>query len=156
MRHTLYSIRYTIYKLIATVFGIGYSPIAPGTLGSIAGLALCLAVHGNISSYIILFILLFAVGVPISNEVEKRGGRKDPSFIIIDEFACIFAVFLFVPLTWPVILIGFAVYRIIDITKIPPLKTLEKLPGGWAIMLDDLAAAIYANLVLQIIVRLVL
>ncbi|MBU1084304.1 MAG: phosphatidylglycerophosphatase A [Candidatus Omnitrophica bacterium] len=141
--------RYKTSKLIATVFGLGYAPIAPGTLGSLAGLALVIAVHSNLSLYITLFVLLFAAGVFTSAETEKAEGKKDPSFIIIDEFACIFAVFLFVPLSWPAVLTGFAIYRVIDITKIQPLRKLEKLSGGWAIMLDDLAAGIYANLALQ-------
>jgi len=154
MRHTKYEIRNTIYRLIATVFGLGYSPIAPGTLGSLAGLAVCIALHNNIFIYLSVFVILFIAGVITSEKVEKATGDKDPSYIIIDEFACIFIVFLFIPIRLPVLLTGFAIYRIIDIVKIPPLKRLDRQSGGWAIMLDDLAAGIYTNLILQVLIIL--
>ncbi|RKY42670.1 MAG: phosphatidylglycerophosphatase A [Candidatus Makaraimicrobium thalassicum] len=141
------------HNLIATVFGIGRISVAPGTWGSLAGLALCLFLHGNIFLYVFVFLTLFAAGVISAGRIEAETGRKDPPSVIIDEFACIFAVFLFVPLSPLTILTGFILYRIIDIVKPPPIRSLENLPGGWGIMLDDLAAALYTNLLLQLITR---
>jgi len=141
-----------IHERIATVCGIGYFPIAPGTAGSFAGLILCLLLHSHIVLYITAFIILFTAGVISSGMVERGSVQKDPGFIVIDEFANIFPVFLFIPLSVNVIIAGFILYRIFDIIKIPPLKKLEKLHGGWGIMLDDLASAIYANLILQILI----
>ncbi len=137
------------HDLIATVFGLGYVPFAPGTVGSLAGLVPCLALHRNTAMHAIAFVILFAAGVISAGKVEAKSGCKDPSFVVIDEFACIFAVFLFVPLKPFIILTGFILYRLFDIVKIPPMRSVEKLGGGWGIMLDDLISAIYANLTLQ-------
>jgi len=138
-----------IHDLIATVCGIGYFPIAPGTAGSFAGLLLCLLLHSNVFLYITAFIILFTAGVISSGMVERGSIQKDPAFIVIDEFANIFPAFLFIPLNVNVIIVGFILYRTFDIIKIPPLKKLEKLHGGWGIMLDDLASGIYTNLILH-------
>lgn len=135
---------------IATVFSLGYSPIAPGTVGSLAGLALCLLLHGNNILYIITFFILFFAGVISAGKVEKETATEDPSFVVIDEFACIFLAFLFIPITLPTVIAGFIIYRVIDIIKVPPLGRLEDIKGGWGIMLDDLMAGIYTNLILQV------
>ena len=99
------------HNLIATVFGIGRISVAPGTWGSLAGLALCLFLHGNIFLYVFVFLTLFAAGVISAGRIEAETGRKDPPSVIIDEFACIFAVFLFVPLSPLTILTGFILYK---------------------------------------------
>jgi phosphatidylglycerophosphatase A len=144
-----------LYENIATVFGLGHFPIAPGTAGSLAGLIPCLLLHNFLALYIVIFILLFAAGVISAGKVEEETGQEDPSFVVIDEFACIFLVFLFIPATPLYIITGFIIYRIFDVLKPPPIKSLEKLEGGWGIMLDDAAAAIYTNIILQILTRLV-
>ena len=143
---------FKIHEKIATVFGVGYIPIAPGTFGSLAGLILCLLLHKFIVIYILTFIALFLIGIISSGIVEKGSGTKDPSHVVIDEFACIFPVFLFVPLNIPLIVAGFILYRLMDIIKPPPIRSLEKIQGGAGIMLDDLLAAIYTNLILQAII----
>lgn len=141
-----------IHERIATVFGLGYFPIAPGTAGSAAGLILCLLLHSNPVIYILTFIILFVAGVVTSNKVESQSGIQDPSHVIIDEFACIFVVFLFIPISFPLVAAGFILYRVMDVAKFPPMSFLEKLKGGWGIMLDDLMAAIYTNIILHILV----
>jgi phosphatidylglycerophosphatase A len=143
-----------VHKVISTVLGLGYFPIAPGTAGSLAGLVLCLILHGNLVLYSIVFILLFAAGVVSSGKAEAFFGDKDPSMVVIDEFACIFMVYMLVPLSVSRVVIGFLLFRIMDITKIPPMKSLENLKGGWGIMLDDLMAGIYSNLALQVLIAL--
>ena len=140
-----------IHNIIATVGGVGYFPIAPGTAGSFAGLLLCLLLHANTFLYISAFIIFFTIGVISSGIVERGSPQKDPGFIVIDELANIFPVFLFIPLSVKAILIGFILYRVFDIIKVPPMKKLEKLHGGWGIMLDDLASGIYTNLILHIL-----
>lgn len=145
-----------LFRTIATVFGIGYLPLAPGTWASAAGLGVyTLLPSGGYIGLIAIFIITFILGIVSSNIVEADFGQKDPPQIVIDEFSCIFAAFLFVKLTLPIMIIGFILYRTFDIIKIPPMKQLEKLKGGWGIMLDDLAAAIYTNLILQIVSRLI-
>ncbi|MBU1894717.1 MAG: phosphatidylglycerophosphatase A, partial [Candidatus Omnitrophica bacterium] len=82
---------------------------------------------------------------------EKKNRKKDPSYIIIDEFVNIFPVFLFVPITFFTVIMGFILYRFFDVTKIYPIKELEKVKSGWGIMLDDFLSAVYANIVLHLI-----
>ncbi|MFC1570815.1 phosphatidylglycerophosphatase A [Candidatus Omnitrophota bacterium] len=143
-----------IYDLIGTVFGLGYLPLFPGTWGSFGGLAVCLLLHNNPKLYLAAFILFFIIGLIASANIEKRTGQKDPSYVVIDEFACIFLVYLAVPLSTAVIITGFILYRFMDIVKIPPIRALETLEGGWGIMLDDAMAAVYANLILQILIAI--
>jgi len=82
------------YYTIATVFGVGYSPVMPGTAGTLAGLILCILLHQFTFIYILVFLGLFAAGVASSTRVEEDCAVKDPSFIVIDEAACIFAAFV--------------------------------------------------------------
>jgi phosphatidylglycerophosphatase A len=138
-----------IYDLAATVMGLGYFPVAPGTAGSFAGMVICLALHRSPVLYVIVFAALFAAGVVSAEKAEKRARQKDPSHVVIDEFACVFVAFFLMPVKPFVILAGFLLYRIFDVIKIPPMRTLEKIEGGWGIMLDDLAAGIYTNLILH-------
>ena len=144
-----------VHEYIATVFGLGYFPIAPGTAGSLAALPLCLLLHRFTFLYIGLFVVLFIAGVISAGKKEAETGQKDPSCVIIDEFACMFLVFLFIPIEPLYIITGFIIYRIIDIIKLPPIRSLEKLEGGWGIMLDDAVAGIYTNIILQVLTRLI-
>jgi len=140
--------------MIATVFNLGRLPVAPGTWGSLGGLLLCLVLHDYPVVYVAVFIGLFILGGISAGKVEAEEGVKDPSCVVIDEFACIFPVFFLIPLKPAYIFIGFLIYRLIDIVKIPPARSLERIKGGWGIMLDDLMAGIYTNLILQLIIFL--
>ena len=142
------------YETISTVFGIGRVPAAPGTAGSLAGLFLCLILHGYPAVYVGVFLFLFAAGVISAGNMEKETGEKDPQSVVIDEFACIFLVFFLVPISPLTVITGFILYRLIDILKIPPMRALERVKGGWGIMLDDLVAGVYANAALQVITHL--
>ncbi len=140
-----------MHEVIATVCGLGYSPIASGTVGSLAGLGLYLILHNNPLVQFVSFVILFILGVISSGVIEDETGEKDPSKVVIDEFACILIAFLFVPYKLLYIVAGFIIYRIIDIIKIPPMAKLEGVRGGWGIMLDDLVGAIYTNIILQVL-----
>ena len=137
---------------IATVFGVGRLPVSPGTWGSLAGLILCLTLHGYIVLYILVFVALFILGVISAANIEAGSGVKDPAYIVIDEFVCIFPVFFLIPISPAYVLAGFIIYRLMDIIKPPPIRKIEKLKGGWGIMLDDLAAAVYTNIILHVLV----
>jgi len=140
-----------VHEYIATIFGLGYFPVASGTVGSFAGLIVCLFLHRYIFLYVGVFLVLFTAGVISAGKKEAETNQKDPACVIIDEFACIFLVFLFIPLTPLYIIAGFIIYRVMDIVKLPPMRAIEKLKGGWGIMLDDAVAAIYSNIILHII-----
>jgi phosphatidylglycerophosphatase A len=140
-----------IAEMAATVMGLGYLPLMPGTWGSLPAFFLILLVGGNPFFCLVLFALSFTAGAWASGKVEADTGCKDPSFVVIDEFASAFLVLLLVPLTVPNIVGGFALYRFFDIVKPWPARRLEKIKGGSGIMLDDIVAGVYAWAVLSIV-----
>jgi phosphatidylglycerophosphatase A len=143
-----------VHEIIATVFGLGHLPAAPGTWGSAAGLVLCLLLYDVPVLYFMVFVVIFVVGGIAAGALEKKDGVKDPSYVVIDEFACVFIVFVFIPVTILHVVLGFVLFRFFDVIKPPPIRAIERIGGGWGIMLDDAAAAIYANLILQILLLL--
>lgn len=136
---------------VATCCGLGYFPIAPGTVGSMAGVALVAGVgHLPFSRFAQSALVamtaaaVFALGVWAGGEAEKFFGRTDPRQVIIDELAGQMIVLLRRPaasLKW--LVAGFVLFRVFDIAKPFPAGRVEKLPGGWGIMLDDVFAALY-------------
>jgi phosphatidylglycerophosphatase A len=138
---------------IATGFGLGLVALAPGTAGALfEGLPLAWALSYLPGAWwqALVIAALFGVGIPIATAAGRAlGGKKDNQAIIWDEIATVPVVFLLVPLTnWRVGVVGFVLHRLFDITKPPPAAQLEVLPDGLGVMADDLAAAIYAALVL--------
>ena len=140
-----------ISKFFATVFYVGFAPVAPGTIASLLGVFLYLIVRNYPALYFSLTAILLALGFWSSSVAEKNFSKKDPQEIVIDEFSSMLLVYLFIPFSLKFLIIGFLLFRFFDIVKIPPIKKLESLPGGSGIMLDDIAAAILANLVLQVL-----
>ena len=140
-------------KLLATVGGLGYCPLAPGTVGSLAGLGLSLAaarVCSPVANFLCA-VVLCGVAVWASDRLARDTGYADPSFVVIDETAAMWLVVAGLPplAPWWLVPIGFVGFRVFDIWKAPPLRRLEQLPGGWGIVLDDVGAAAYTLLVVQ-------
>ncbi len=144
-----------INKLIATAFGLGYSPIAPGTMGAIGGIAVYLLIINSLSQVNmilgLLIILFLFLGIIASNKLESEWG-KDPSKIVIDEVVGVWIALLFIPSEWQYTLGAFLLFRFFDIVKPLYIKRAEKLKGGWGVMFDDVLAGVYANIVIQIVV----
>lgn len=143
--------------LLAAGLGVGYVPGLPGTLGTALGVALSwglLAAPIGWLGYALITIVLFAVGVPLCGWAARHLGKDDPSLVVWDELASAPIVFFLVAWpssqTWWVLLVGFAAHRFFDILKPWPICRLERLPGGWGIMADDVLAAVYAQVVLRI------
>jgi len=139
-----------IQKFFATGFYSGFSPIVPGTVGSLVGLLIYL-IPGVENIYILgpLSIIFFFIGVFTSSRLEKQLG-EDPSIVVIDEIVGMWISLFFLPKN-PVIYIGaFVLFRVFDIVKPSPARQVERYKGGWGIMLDDVFAGIYANIVMQI------
>jgi phosphatidylglycerophosphatase A len=139
--------------LIATWFGAGLLPLAPGSWGSLAALpcawAICaLASHVGL---VVAAILAFAAGCWAAETVARTSGSKDPGFIVIDEVAAQFLVLVAAPLDWRAYLAAFLLFRVFDVAKPWPARAIERrVAGGLGIMLDDVAAALYAILLLLI------
>lgn len=138
-------------KVIATVFFIGYFPVASGTLASMAGLLVYVMVKNNNFIYFSLSLILLLLGFWSSARAMRYFKESDPGEIVIDEFSSIFLVYFFIPFSVKFLIIGFLLFRFFDILKPPPIRNLENLPGGYGIMLDDVGSAIFANLALQIL-----
>ena len=135
---------------IATLFGVGRFPIASGTVGSAATLpfALLLARLG-VLPLILATVVVTLVGIWAAGAAERHYGVKDPSPVVVDEAAGQMVALVLLP---PVLAVGvasFFLFRLFDVLKPPPARQLERIPGGAGIVLDDVAAGIYANLVLR-------
>ena len=137
--------------VIATTFGAGYAPIAPGTAGSAVGLLLWLALPNVLWLQITAIVVATVAGCWAGTVAEEHFGREDPGQVVIDEVAGMMLTVLLNPLTGPVwILVAFLLFRAADIVKPYPANRLEALPGGIGIMADDLMAGVYANLALRL------
>lgn len=132
-----------LVKLIASGFGAGYSPIAPGTVGSLWGVAIYVLLYRYPSFFVLSTLILFVIGFAISGRAEKLFGEKDSKKIVIDEIASMCMVFMFIKPDWLILLIGFLLFRFFDIVKPPPARRVERFSGSKAVMLDDLVAAVY-------------
>jgi phosphatidylglycerophosphatase A len=143
--------------LVATGLGVGYVPFAPGTFGSLLALPLAWGMQQfPLGWQLALAAACFVSGVAICSRAARPLGGGDPGQIVFDEIAAMLVVFLPTRLTAATALIGFALFRLFDITKPWPVGRLERLPGGLGIMSDDFAAGVYSALVLHCIARWVL
>ena len=139
-------------KMIATCGGIGNIK-GGGTIAAVLYTILWLLVRpsiGNTPAQVVVFLVLLVTGVIVSNRLEHIWG-KDSNKIVNDEVAGMWCTLLFVPHQWQYALIGLAGFRFFDIVKPLFISSAEKLPGGWGVMADDVAAGICANLVLQLV-----
>lgn len=141
--------------LIATGLGVGYVRLAPGTFGSALGVALYILLHfaGGTWATLAGLIVVTALGFWAAGAAERHFGRRDPGHVVVDEIAGQMLSLLFLPLTAGVAAAGFLLFRLLDILKPFPARQMEALPGGSGIMADDLMAGLYANLILQALVR---
>ena len=142
----------------ATGLWIGRVPFAPGTFGTLLGLPLAWGISLLPTLWIqsSVVVAICVLGVPICTAAARLlGGKKDPQQIVLDEIAGVPITFFLVPhqtLSKPlVLLLGFALFRLFDITKLPPARQLERLPAGLGIMADDWAAGVYACVALHVI-----
>ena len=137
---------------IATFFGAGLGKPGPGTWGSAAAVFLwylyTVLVHPT--PHTLLFSLLAGItlslllGIPAATIAARESGRHDPQFVVIDEVAGQWITLLFSPPGWRSALIALVLFRLFDITKPFPVRHLERLPEGWGIVFDDVAAGLYA------------
>jgi phosphatidylglycerophosphatase A len=144
------------FLVLATGFGVGYSPVAPGTLGTLLAIPVYYFLS-NISSpiYEITLIGFFFLSVWISENAEIFFGKKDDQRIVIDEMMGFLITMLWVPKVTHFIVIGFFLFRLFDILKPFPIRRLERgLKGGFGVVLDDVIAGVYANIILHLVGRI--
>ncbi len=139
------------YKIIATVFFIGYFPFAPGTVASLFAMIILFIFKFSDISIFIMLIITFILGIISSDKMEKQTNKKDPSYVVIDEFAGYLTSVFLIPLNIQNLLLAFLFFRFFDILKPPPIKQIEKkVKGGLGIMIDDIIAGAMSNLLLRI------
>jgi len=137
---------------VATFFGAGFGKPGPGTWGSVAAVLLwaAFAQFFHPTPQTLLLVLLAGIaftlffGIPAATIVARESGRHDPQFVVIDEVAGQWIALLFSPADWRHALIALLLFRLFDITKPFPARQLERLPAGWGIVFDDVAAGLYA------------
>ena len=135
---------------IATFFGVGRLKPGPGTWASLATVALWALVSWQIpvsarsTATIAAALAIILLGIPAATRVARACGIKDPQFVVIDEVAGQLIALIAVPLSWKTLLASLILFRTFDILKPPPVRQLERLPEGSGIMLDDVAAGLYA------------
>jgi phosphatidylglycerophosphatase A len=140
-------------RVIATWFWCGYAPKAPGTAGSLAALAIAWALHtyADVSglAFAALAILLAIPGIWAAGVVARESGREDPQIVVVDEVVGQWVTLAgAIVLNWKSWLLAFVLFRLFDIWKPPPVRQLERLPGGIGIVGDDAMAGVYGALVL--------
>ena len=134
-------------KILSTCFGIGYFPVAPGTIASIVaviGFVFIPALHST-PILLSLVIISLALGIWAGRIMEEEYG-DDPSIVTIDELAGQWLALAALPADMLPVLLSFAFFRLFDIAKPGPVTTVQRLPGGWGIMADDVLAGFFANL----------
>ena len=139
--------------LFVASFGyVGFFPIAPGTAGSLAALALFAFVRwvGMPAFELGMIVAVLVVGIWSANGAERALGRKDPGPVVIDEVLGMLMTLALLPVSLTGVLLGFLLFRLFDVVKPYPAGRMERLPGGYGIMLDDAMAGVYSYLVLRL------
>jgi phosphatidylglycerophosphatase A len=143
-------------KIIGSGFFTGYAPIASGTVGSAVALLFFLIPNfSSVYSIIPSTVVLFVIGGLAAQKMENIYGQ-DPSVVTVDEFVGMWLSLWFIPVTVLNIGLAFVIFRILDILKPYPAGEFDKRSGGWNIMLDDVVAGLYTNVILQVAFRITL
>jgi phosphatidylglycerophosphatase A len=139
-------------KTVATFFGVGYVPPAPGTATSAIIVLLYKLCLYKLSwpLYLLMIFVLFFIGVFTSTKYSSELNDKDPRRITIDEAVGQLLVLFQMGEAWLLLLASFLLFRLFDVIKIYPIKKVEDLPKGWGIMLDDIVAAVYAGIIIHL------
>jgi phosphatidylglycerophosphatase A len=144
-----------LITFLATGFGSGLSPVAPGTAGTLVGVLICfLCLPLPWPMRLLIVIALSALSIYIAGRAEIIYKKKDDQRIVIDEIIGLQITMLPVAINLLNLCAAFALFRVFDIWKPFPIKNLQKLPGGWGVVIDDVAAGIYAGIVLWLLIYL--
>ncbi|MBI1845367.1 MAG: phosphatidylglycerophosphatase A [Candidatus Rokubacteria bacterium] len=139
---------------LATVLGAGYSPVAPGTAGSVVALAILWLVPFSRAALVGWLVAVTVAGTLAAHRAERLLGVKDPGAIVIDEVAGMTLSVLALPRTPAVLLTAFVLFRLFDVVKPFPARASQRLGGGVGVMIDDLIAGAYALAVVAALRRI--
>ena len=143
------------WVLLAAWGPCGFSPVAPGTVGTLGAVPLWWALaHGPRAALFAVAALLFVVGVAAAGHAGRYWGVTDASPIVIDEVVGYLVTVALVPFSWPAAALGFVLFRAFDVLKPWPVSALDRVKSAWGVMLDDVAAGLYAMLLLAAAARL--
>lgn len=142
-------------KLVATGFFSGYIPIAPGTAGSLVAVLIYWVFLRSNFQILIALLIFFVLGIFTSSRFEQRDGH-DPKIVVVDEIVGMWLSLLFIEKKILNVFIAFLVFRAMDVIKPPPARGFDRMKGGFGIMMDDVVAGIYANILTQAILNLFL
>jgi len=139
--------------LLATWWGVGFCPIAPGTVGTVAAIPFFLLLSLlPLWLYVACVLGIAWIACWAAGEAEHIFKEQDSQRIVMDEAVGFFVTMTAVPPQWPYILVGFLLFRCFDILKPPPIRLIErKVPGGYGVVLDDVLAGIYAHIALRLL-----
>jgi phosphatidylglycerophosphatase A len=140
--------------LIATVFGVGWAPLAPGTVASVVTVIFLGLVPFSRAGLVVFLVVVVVVGTWAAHRAERVIGGKDPGAIVIDEVAGMTLSVVAFPLTTEVLAAGLAFFRVFDVIKPPPARESQKIKGGVGVMIDDLIAGLYALAIIAVSRRL--
>lgn len=144
-----------LIRFLATGFYTGLSPSIPGTTGTVpAWLLLWFFLPVDVVTQVIVLVVIVGVSVWLATEAEEIFGH-DSKKIVIDEWAGMMIAVLFLPHTLTAYLLAFGAFRLFDVIKLWPAAQLEKLPSGWGVTMDDVAAGVQANILVQIIILII-
>jgi phosphatidylglycerophosphatase A len=149
----------TRLAVFVCTFGyVGYFPFAPGTAGSVAGLAVYALMRWAGAAWPVdaaVILAMFAAGVWSGSHAERHFGTTDPGPGVIDEVVGMLVTLFLLPASWPIVVAGFLVFRVLDVVKPYPASRFERLHGGLGMMCDDVMSAVYSNLVLRALLWIV-
>lgn len=147
----------SVAVLVASFGYVGFFPFAPGTAGSLAGLALFAFIRwiGVPAIELGAIVAVFAIGIWAASGTEVALGRKDPGVVVIDEVLGMLITLALLPASIPGVALGFLLFRVLDVVKPYPAAQLEHLHGGLGIMADDAVAGLYSHLLLRLCMWLV-
>ncbi len=144
-----------LIRAITTFFFIGYFPVMPGTLASAVGALIAISLRSHNIFYIFVWGIVTFLGFLWSGQMEALVGKKDPSCVVIDEVSGVMIAFFLLPAKLSVWATAFFLFRAFDMFKIYPANAFERQKGGVGIMMDDVVAGLYANLIMHVAIRFI-
>ncbi len=144
------SIKNKCVLAIATLFGVGYTPLMPGTAACLVALLVAILIRSQ-AWFIIVTVLSLVLAFYFSGRAENILGKKDAKEIVIDDFSGMLITYILIPYNIKFIIVGFFLFRAFDMLKVPPANRVEKCKGALGIVGDDVVAGVYANFILHIV-----